>query len=78
MKIDFFKHVKEQVSKVLSNHKININYSDDDTFNDWLYTTDLNIFKRNELQCIFSYNAMLQTLAFNPSLIDITLNFENY
>ena len=64
-KHDFFELAQDKVKSILSKNKIDINYRDDDEFADFMSDYQIYNFEFAELQILFTYNSMLQTIAFS-------------
>jgi hypothetical protein len=73
MTYNFFELAQDKVETILSNHKIDINFKDDDTFADFVTDLDYHNFGIGEKQYIYTYNCMLQTIAFTPYDVKFTM-----
>ena len=70
---NFFELAEDKVKTILSNHKIDIDFKDDDTFADFVSDLDYHNFNIGEKQLIYTYNSMLQTIAFTPGDVKFTM-----
>ena len=75
---DFFSLAKEKVSLVLEKHNISIDFNDDDTFGDFIQTINHSEFKSAELQFLYTYNSMLQTIAFSVDDVQFKMVISDY
>ena len=64
-KYDFFELAQDRVKEILSKNKIDIDHTDDDEFADFMFNYQSYDFKFAELQILFTYNSMLQTIHFS-------------
>jgi len=77
---DLFKMYQEAVKKVLIAKGYNVDFTDDDSFRDWIMdkfedkNDRLKEFSFAELTQLLMYNSMLQTIAWNPA--DVTFKVE--
>jgi len=78
MKHDFFKLAQDKVAQIMTNHKINIDFADDDTFSDFVSIIDDYNFSTSEKQYIYTYNSMLQTIAFSVADIEFIMEIKQY
>ncbi|NBR22898.1 MAG: hypothetical protein EBU08_03760 [Micrococcales bacterium] len=62
----------------MTNHKINIDFADDDTFSDFVSIIDDYNFSTSEKQYIYTYNSMLQTIAFSVADIEFIMEIKQY
>ena len=62
---DFFELTQDKVKDILSKNNIDVNYRDDDEFADFICDYQSYNFEFAELQILFTYNSMLQTIAFS-------------
>lgn len=62
--IDLFKLLQDKVAKILEGKGIEIDYTDDDTFADFMADIG-DEFDLSQKQALYTYNWMLQSLAFD-------------
>lgn len=74
---DMFEQHKEKVKILLNKKSIQIDFEDDDTYSDFLTDVDYNDYTLTELQILFTYNTLLQTIAFSPFPVKFTIQIEN-
>lgn len=70
---NYFTLLQGQIKSKFKKLKIDIDYSDDDTFSDWLQNNYKNL-DFGTLQLCFSYNAMLQSIAMTPFDVEFIIN----
>lgn len=78
MTYDFFKLSEEKVEEILKKHDIRINSKDDDHFADFMTRIDSYSYSFNfaEKQQLYTYNSMLQTIAFSLADIKFEMHVE--
>lgn len=70
---DFFEMAKKRVEFILQSHNLQVDFEDDDTFNDFMLNIQQYNFTHGEKQILYTYNSMLQTIAFSMNIVTFNM-----